>query len=75
MAQVPSRFQLMYEEDPNDQYYSIELNIHGIRAIHAGLSQAVEKWSGGNPAEQQDLISMRDNFYRLILEYQLENMQ
>ena len=34
----------MYEEDPNDQYYSIELNINGIRAIHAGLSQAVEKW-------------------------------
>jgi len=59
----------------DEEYWSIELNIKGIRLIHNGLSQAVEKWSGGDPDEQQDLISMRDNFYRLILEYQLENMQ
>ena len=56
-----------------DEYWSIELNIKGIRLIHLGLSQAVEKWSGGNPDEQQDLISMRDNFYKLILEYQFDN--
>ena len=57
-----------------DQYWSIELNIKGIRLIHAGLSQAVEKWSGGDPEEQQNLIAMRDNFYKLILEYQFDNM-
>ena len=74
MAQVPSRFQLMYKEDPDDQYYSIELNIHGIRAIHSGLSQAVEKWAGGDPQEQENLQSMRDHFYRIILEHSFENM-
>ena len=57
-----------------DEYWSIELNIKGIKLIHSGLSQAVEKWSGGHPDEQQDLITMRDNFYKLILEYQFENM-
>ena len=57
-----------------DEYWSIELNINGIRLIHTGLSQAVEKWSGGDPEEQQDLIAMRDNFYKLILEYQFDNM-
>ena len=57
-----------------DQYWSIELNIKGIRLIHNGLSQAVEKWSGGDPEEQQNLIAMRDNFYKLILEYQFDNM-
>ena len=57
-----------------DEYWSIELNIKGIRLIHAGLSQAVEKWSGGDPEEQQNLIAMRDNFYKLILEYQFDNM-
>ena len=57
-----------------DEYGSIELNIKGIKLIHTGLSQAVEKWSGGHPDEQQDLITMRDNFYKLILEYQFENM-
>ena len=57
-----------------DEYWSIELNSKGIKLIHSGLSQAVEKWSGGHPDEQQDLIAMRDNFYKLILEYQFENM-
>jgi hypothetical protein len=57
-----------------DEYWSIELNIKGIRLIHSGLSQAVEKWSGGDPDEQQDLIAMRDNFYKLILEYQFDSM-
>ena len=57
-----------------EEYWSIELNIKGIRLIHKGLSQAVEKWSGGDADEQADLISMRDNFYKLILEYQFDNM-
>ena len=54
----------------DDEYYQIELNIRGIRLIHTGLNQAVQKWSGGDPAEQVNLIAMRDNFYRLILEDQ-----
>jgi hypothetical protein len=58
----------------DDEYYSIELNIRGIRLIHTGLSQAVQKWSGGEPEEQENLIAMRDNFYRLILEHQFDNM-
>jgi len=64
----------MYKEDPDDQYYSIELNIHGIRAIHTGLSQAVDKWAGGDFLEQENLKSMRDHFYRIILEHSFENM-
>ena len=55
-------------------YYNIELPIEAIRIIHKGLSQAVEKWSGGEPQEQEDLIAMRDNFYRIVLEHQFENM-
>jgi len=58
----------------DDDYYSIELNIRGIRLIHTGLSQAVQKWSGGEPEEQINLIAMRDNFYRLILEHQFDSM-
>ncbi len=57
-----------------ENYYQIELNIRGIRLIHDGLRQAVQKWSGGDPAEQINLIAMRDNFYRLILEHQFDNM-
>jgi|TARA_R100001509_G_scaffold139364_1_gene93760 hypothetical protein len=53
----------------DDQYYSLELPIEAIRVIHIGMSQAVTKWSGGDPAEQEDLIAMRDHFYRIILEH------
>ena len=57
-----------------DEYWSIELNIKGIKLIHLGLSQAVEKWSGGDPVEQEDLLAMRDHFYRIMLEHRFENM-
>lgn len=57
-----------------EEYYNLELPIEAISLIHTGLSQAVQKWSGGPPQEQEDLIAMRDNFYRLILEYQFDNM-
>jgi hypothetical protein len=57
----------------DEEYYQIELNIRGIRLIHEGLRQAVQKWSGGEPEEQENLIAMRDNFYRLILEDQFNS--
>jgi len=58
----------------DDNYYNLELPIEAIRIIHTGLSQAVEKWSGGHAEEQEDLIVMRDNFYRIMLEHRFENM-
>tara|TARA_Y100000004_G_C8873508_1_gene394384 strand:- start:241 stop:423 length:183 start_codon:yes stop_codon:yes gene_type:complete len=58
----------------DDGYISIELNLQGIRCIYTGLKQACEKWSGGDPQEQENLIAMRDNFYRLILERQFDEL-
>ena len=55
-------------------YYHIELPIEGVRLIHTGLSQAVQRWPGGDAREQEDLIAMRDNFYRIILEHQFETL-
>ena len=55
------------------QYYHLELPIEAVRVVHTGLSQAVEKWSGGDPAEQEDLLAMRDHFYRIILEHSFSN--
>ena len=56
------------------QYYHLELPIEAVRVVHTGLSQAVEKWSGGDPAEQEDLLAMIDHFYRIMLEHRFENM-
>ena len=62
---------MMNEES---EYYQIELPIQAVRIIHTGLLQAVDKWSGGSPEEQEDLISMRDHFYRIMLEHRFTNM-
>ena len=57
-----------------DDYYQIELPIEAIKLIHKSLSFHHEKWAGGHPQEQEDLQMMRDNFYRIILEHQFQNM-
>ena len=57
-----------------EEYYHLELPIEAVRIIHIGLTQAVEKWSGGNPQEQEDLLAMRDHFYRIMLEHRFTNM-
>ena len=54
--------------------YHLELPIEGIRLIHTGLSQAVERSPAGHAQEQENLIMMRDNFYRIVLEHQFDNM-
>jgi len=56
------------------QYYHLELPIEAVRVIHTGLSQAVDKWSGGDPTEQEELLAMRDHFYRIVLEHRFSNM-
>jgi|TARA_A100001201_G_scaffold31040_1_gene33564 hypothetical protein len=63
----------MMEED--DQYYHLELPIDAVRCVHKGLTQAVTKWSGGEPQEQEDLIVMRDLFYRIILTHTFDNVE
>ena len=57
-----------------EEFYQIELPIQAVRVIHTGLSQAVDKWSGGDPQEQEDLLAMRDHFYRIMLEHRFTNM-
>ena len=57
----------------DEDYYHLELPIQAVRCIHTGLKQAVDKWAGGDPQEQADMISMRDHFYRIILEHKFSN--
>ena len=59
--------------EDESQYYRLELPIEAVRIVHTGLRQACEKWSGGEPVEQEDLLTMRDHFYRIILEHSFSN--
>ena len=58
--------------EQEENYYHLELPIEAVRVIHTGLSQAVNKWAGGDPMEQENLQSMRDHFYRIILEHRFD---
>jgi hypothetical protein len=58
----------------DEDLYTIETSIEGIRIIHQGLSLALKHWSGGDPQEQIELIAMKNQFYRMILEYQYDSM-
>ena len=60
--------------EEEEDYYHLELPIEAVRIIHMGLTQAVEKRSGGSPQEQEDLLAMRDHFYRIMLEHRFSNM-
>ena len=60
--------------EQEENYYHLELPIEAVRVIHTGLTQAVNKWAGGDPMEQEDLQAMRDHFYRIILEHRFDTM-
>ena len=57
-----------------EEYYTIELPIQAIKMIHKSLAFHYEKWTGSHPDEQEDIKMMRDNFYKIILDYQFENL-
>ena len=58
-----------------EDYYHLELPIQAVRIIHTGLSQACAKWSGGPAEEQEDLLAMRDHFFRIMLEHRFSSME
>ena len=58
----------------SEDIYQIETSIEGIKLIHKSLSDALDNWSGGDPQEQVELYTMRNNFYRIILEHRFESM-
>jgi hypothetical protein len=57
-----------------ETYYNVEMSIQGINIVYSALSHAVDRWAGGEPQEQEDLMAMRDNFYRIVLEHKFESM-
>ena len=63
----------MNEDFMEEDFYTIETPIQGVRIIHKALSIAIDKWPGGDPVEQEELISMRDNFFRILLDHQFNH--
>jgi hypothetical protein len=66
----------MEEESQFD--YTVYLTIEDIRLMHHCVLKRIETWEG-SPArpwgEQEHLWSLRDNFFRMMLEYKFNEME
>jgi len=73
MAKVSSRILM----NPEEQYdYTVDLRIEDIRTLHYCVQEAIRTWPGA-PArpqqEQEQMWFLRDQFQRMILDYQFNN--
>ena len=57
--------------DPND-YYNLDISKDGLALLYRSVCFHLEKWPGGHPEEQEALVQMKDNLFRIILEKTLE---
>jgi hypothetical protein len=67
-----------FSEEEQDQYdYMVALTIDDIRLIHHSVQETIKYWPGA-PArpydEQERLWALRDNVYRMMLDYQFREM-
>ena len=51
---------------------SITCNIHGMRTLYKIAEQALENWPGGDPREQEYLISLKSTLFALLCEYNFD---
>ena len=58
--------------DTDPDFYNIDISKDGLALIYKSVCFHLEKWSGGDPREQEALFQLKDNLFRLILEKTLE---
>ena len=65
------------EFEPKEPHYSVELSIQDVYLLHHCVNETIKNWPG-SPArpwgEQEHLWYLRNNLYRMMLEYRFENM-
>jgi hypothetical protein len=58
--------------DTDPDFYNIDISKDGLALVYRSVCFHLEKWPGGHPGEQEALIQMKDNLFRIILEKTLE---
>ena len=59
--------------DTDPDFYNLDISKDGLALIYKSVCFHLEKWSGGDPREQEALFQLKDNLFRLILEKTLES--
>lgn len=54
--------------------YTVDMSIHEIRLILKCIEVAIERWAGGDPAEQEMLFRARDQYSAMIMDYTFHNL-
>ena len=60
--------------DEDNVYVQLDLDIEDVHFLYRSVCFHLEKWSGGDPGEQEHLYYMKDFLYRIVLEYKFEHM-
>ena len=50
--------------------YQVHLTPDALKQIYKTLCFHLDQWPGGDPLEQQALVELKDNFFRIVLEAQ-----
>tara|TARA_B100000900_G_scaffold415235_1_gene444368 strand:+ start:123 stop:332 length:210 start_codon:yes stop_codon:yes gene_type:complete len=61
------------DEEENIIQCIITLDYYTAKITYDALSFALDKWSGGEPQEQQDLQDTKNFFYAVYMELLLKN--
>ena len=60
----------------NEEYvpdYTIDMSIADIRTLYTCVCTQIARWPGGEAYEQENLFRIRDDLYRMILDYRFHN--
>ena len=58
--------------DTDPDFYNLDISKDGLALVYRSVCFHLEKWPGGHPKEQEALIQLKDNLFRIILEKTLE---
>jgi len=63
--------EVMGDTDP--EFINLDMTKDGLALVYRSVCFHLEKWAGGDPREQEALVQLKDNLFRIILEKTLES--
>jgi hypothetical protein len=60
------------EVDTDPEYINMDVSRDGLVLMYRSVCFHLEKWPGGDPREQEALIAIKDNLFRVILAQQFQ---
>ena len=57
----------------DESLFGVQLNDVAVCLIHRALKAYYDQWAGGDPWEQREIKTLKDYFFKLMLEVTLEH--